>query len=50
MKSESSKRKLVSVLGTFDLGENSAVETGDECNCFHDEVDVTMISFFVGDS
>ena len=21
------------------------METGDDCNCFHDEADVTMVSF-----
>ena len=45
MKSESGKRKLGSVSGTFNLGENSSVETGDDCNCFHDDADVTMASF-----
>ena len=45
MKSESGKRKLGSVLGTFNLGENSSVKTGDDCNCFHDVADVTMVSF-----
>ena len=45
MKSEFSKRKLYSVLGTFNLGKNNSVETGDECIFLHDEADVTMVSF-----
>ena len=45
MKSESRKRKLDSVLGTFNRGEYTSVETEDDCNCFHDEADVTMVSF-----
>ena len=45
MKSKSNKRKLASVLGTFNLGENTTVETGDDCIFKHDEADVTMVSF-----
>ena len=45
MKSEPSKRKLDSVLGTFILGENTSVETGNNCYCIHDEAGVTMVSF-----
>ena len=45
MKSETSKWKFDSVLGTFNLDDNTSMETGDDCNCFHDEADVTMVSF-----
>ena len=48
MKSESSKQKLDNVLGTFNLGENTSVETGDDFNCFYDEADVRMVSFVLG--
>ena len=41
MKNESSKQNL----GTSNLGENTSVETWDDCNCFHDEADVIMVSF-----
>ena len=39
------KRKLASVLGTFNLGETTTVEKGDDCIFRHDEADVTMVSF-----
>ena len=45
MKSKSNKRKLASVLGTFDLGESTTMETRDDCAFLHDEADVTMVSF-----
>ena len=45
MKSKSNKRKLASVLGTFNLGENTTVETCDDGSFPHDEADVTMVSF-----
>ena len=45
MKSKSNKRKLASVLGTFNLGENTTVETFDDGSFQHDEADVTMVSF-----
>ena len=45
MKSKTNKRKLASVLGTFNLGENTTVETGDDCIFKHDVAVVTMISF-----
>ena len=45
MKSEPSKRKLDSVLGTFNLGKNTSVETWDDYYCFYDEADATMVSF-----
>ena len=45
MKSKSNKRKLASVLGTFNLGENTTVETCDDGSFQHDEADVTMVSF-----
>ena len=45
MKSKLNKRKLASVLGTFDLGKSTTVETRDDCTFLHDEADVTMVSF-----
>ena len=45
MKSKCNKRKLGSVLGTFNLGENTTVETEDDCNCLLEEADVAMVSF-----
>ncbi|MCG7883058.1 MAG: hypothetical protein JAY96_15870 [Candidatus Thiodiazotropha endolucinida] len=45
MKSKSNKRKLASVLGTFDLGESTTMETRDDSKFLHDEADVTMVSF-----
>ena len=45
MKSKSNKRKLASVLGTFDLGENVITKTADDGAFCYDEADVTMISF-----
>ena len=38
---KSIKRKHDSVL----VSENATVATGDDCNCFHDEADMTMVSF-----
>ena len=46
IKSKSNKVKLVSVLGTFNLGENTAVETG-VIVLFHGEADVTMVTFLL---
>ena len=45
MKSKSIKQTLASVLGTFDLGESTTMETRDDCTFLHDEADVTMVSF-----
>ena len=45
MISKSNKRKLASVLATFDLGENTTMDTRDDGAFRHDEADVTMISF-----
>ena len=45
MKSKSNKRKLASVLGTFNLGKNTSVETCDDGLFQHDESDVTRVSF-----
>ena len=41
------RSKLASALGSFNLGENTTVETGDDCNSFHDEADVTMVPFLL---
>ena len=45
MKSKSNKRKLASVLGTFNLGKNTTMETCDDGSFQLDEVDDTMVSF-----
>ena len=45
MKSKSNKQKLASVLDTFNLGENTTVETCDDGLFQHDEADATMVSF-----
>lgn len=45
MKSKTNKKKLASVLATFDLGEFTRMETPVDCSYSHDEADVTMVSF-----
>ena len=45
MKNKHNKLKLASVLGTFNLSEMTTVKTGDDCTFFHDEADVTTVSF-----
>ena len=44
-KSKNNKRRLASVLSTFNLGENTTLETQDDGTFGHDEADVTMISY-----
>ena len=46
MKSNLNKRNLDSVLGNFNLGESTTVETGDK-DTLSDEADVTMVSFLL---
>ena len=50
MKLISNRRKLASVLGTFNLGENTTMEIWDDGSFQHDEADVTMVSFVLGQS
>ena len=45
MKSKWIKQTLASVLGTFDLGVSTTMETCDDCTFLHDEADITMVSF-----
>jgi hypothetical protein len=45
MKSKNNKKRLASVLGSFNYGENITVETHEDCAFGHDEADVTMISY-----
>ena len=45
MKNKSNKQKLASELGIFNLGEITIAEIGNDDTDYHDEADVTMVSF-----
>lgn len=45
LKSKNNKRRLASVLCTFNVGENVSMETRDDGVFGHDEADVTMVSY-----
>ena len=47
MKSKNNKRKLVSVLSTFTVGDMTTIESRDDSEFDHDEADITMISYVI---
>ncbi len=47
LKTKNNNWRLVSVLGTFSLGENATMDTRDNGAFVHDQADITMVSYVI---